>query len=204
MSRSPTEFARGLAERMGALKVGRGTEPDTDVGPLIDEAQRDKVEELVGDAVERGARRVIGGGRLSGPAHPGYFFEPTVLADVPADARLLREEIFGPVAPIATFSTEEQALAAANLTEYGLVAYVYTRDLARAFRVVRGHRDRAWSASTRASSRTPPPPSGASSSPGSDARVASRGSASTWRRSTWLSAFEQLREEPLPEHAQAE
>ena len=123
---------------MGALKVGRGTEPDTDVGPLIDEAQREKVEELVGDAVERGARAVIGGGRLSGPAHPGYFYEPTVLADVPADARLLREEIFGPVAPIATFSTEEQALAAANLTEYGLVAYVYTRDLARAFRVCEG------------------------------------------------------------------
>ncbi|HEY3864462.1 MAG TPA: NAD-dependent succinate-semialdehyde dehydrogenase [Solirubrobacteraceae bacterium] len=131
-------FAQGLSERMGALKVGRGTEPDTDVGPLIDEAQREKVEELVGDAVARGARALIGGGRLSGPAHPGYFYEPTVLADVPGEARLLREEIFGPVAPIATFSTEEQALAAANLTEYGLVAYVYTRDLARAFRVCEG------------------------------------------------------------------
>jgi succinate-semialdehyde dehydrogenase/glutarate-semialdehyde dehydrogenase len=132
------EFARLLAERMGALKVGRGTEPDVDVGPLIDEAQRGKVEELVGDAVDRGAKTLVGGERLSGAAHPGYFFEPTVLADVPDDARLLREEIFGPVAPIATFSTEEQALAAANLTEYGLVAYVYTRDLARAFRVCEG------------------------------------------------------------------
>jgi succinate-semialdehyde dehydrogenase/glutarate-semialdehyde dehydrogenase len=132
------EFARRLSERMGALTVGRGTEEGTDVGPLIDEAQREKVEELVGDAVERGARALIGGGRLSGPDHPGYFYEPTVLADVPDDARLLREEIFGPVAPIATFSTEEQALAAANLTEYGLVAYVYTRDLARAFRVCEG------------------------------------------------------------------
>ena len=129
------EFARRLSERMGALQVGRGTEDGTDVGPLIDEAQREKVEELVGDAVARGARTLVGGGRLSGPTHPGYFYEPTVLADVPADARLLREEIFGPVAPIATFATEEQALAAANLTEYGLVAYVYTRDLARALRV---------------------------------------------------------------------
>jgi succinate-semialdehyde dehydrogenase/glutarate-semialdehyde dehydrogenase len=132
------EFARLLAARMGALKVGRGTEPDVDVGPLIDEAQRGKVEELVGDAVDRGAKTLLGGKRLSGATHPGYFFEPTVLADVPDDARLLREEIFGPVAPIATFSTEEQALAAANLTEYGLVAYVYTRDLARAFRVCEG------------------------------------------------------------------
>jgi succinate-semialdehyde dehydrogenase/glutarate-semialdehyde dehydrogenase len=129
------EFARRLAERMGALKVGRGTEPDTDVGPLIDEAQRGKVEELVGDAVDRGAQALIGGERVAGP---GYFFAPTVLMGVPDDARLLREEIFGPVAPIATFSSEEQALAAANRTEYGLVAYVYTRDLARAFRVCEG------------------------------------------------------------------
>jgi succinate-semialdehyde dehydrogenase/glutarate-semialdehyde dehydrogenase len=129
------EFGRRLAERMGALKLGRGTEHGTDVGPLIDEAQREKVEELVGDAVERGARALTGSRRVDGP---GYFYEPTVLADVPADARLLREEIFGPVAPIATFSTEQQALAAANLTEYGLVAYVYTRDLARAFRVCEG------------------------------------------------------------------
>ncbi len=129
------EFARRLAERMGALRLGRGTEPDTDVGPLIDEAQREKVQELVTDAVDRGARALIGGGRLAGP---GYFFEPTVLADVAADSRLLGEEIFGPVAPIATFSTEAQALTAANRTEYGLVAYVYTRDLQRAFRVCEG------------------------------------------------------------------
>jgi len=129
------EFARRLTERMGALQVGRGTEPATDVGPLIDEAQREKVEELVTDAVDRGASALIGGKRVAGP---GYFFAPTVLAGVPADARLLREEIFGPVAPIATFSTEAEALAAANRTEYGLVAYVYTRDLARAFRVCEG------------------------------------------------------------------
>jgi succinate-semialdehyde dehydrogenase/glutarate-semialdehyde dehydrogenase len=132
------EFSRRLAERMGALKVGRGTEPDVDVGPLIDEAQRGKVAELVGDAVDRGARVLTGGGKLSGPAHPGYFFEPTVLADVPDDARLLGEEIFGPVAPVVAFSTDEEALAAANRTEYGLVAYVYTRDLDRAFRVCEG------------------------------------------------------------------
>ena len=129
------DFARSLAEKMGALKVGRGTEPDTDVGPLIDESQRGKVTELVGDAVTRGARLLIGGERAPGP---GYFFAPTVLTDVPGDARLLSEEIFGPVAPIATFSTEAQALAAANRTEYGLVAYVYTRDLERAFRVAEG------------------------------------------------------------------
>jgi succinate-semialdehyde dehydrogenase / glutarate-semialdehyde dehydrogenase len=129
------EFADKLAERMGALKVGRGTEPDTDVGPLIDEDQRGKVSELVGDAIDRGARTLVGGSRIDGP---GYFFEPTVLTDVTADAQVLSEEIFGPVAPIATFATDEQALTAANRTEYGLVSYVYTRDLQRAFRVVEG------------------------------------------------------------------
>ena len=128
-------FAAGMAERMAALKLGRGTEPDTDVGPLIDERQRDKVTELVDDAVKRGGRLLIGGERVDGR---GYFFAPTVIADVPDGARVLSEEIFGPVAPIATFSTEEQALAAANRTEYGLVAYVYTRDLARALRVSEG------------------------------------------------------------------
>jgi succinate-semialdehyde dehydrogenase / glutarate-semialdehyde dehydrogenase len=129
------EFAGRLAERMGALKVGRGTAPDTDVGPLIDDKQRSKVEELVGDAVDRGAEVVVGGGRIAGP---GYFFEPTVLSGVPADARLLGEEIFGPVAPIATFASEDEALAAANRTEYGLVSYIYTRDLGRAFRMAEG------------------------------------------------------------------
>ena len=126
------EFAEQLARRMGAMKLGRGTEPDVDVGPLIDAAQLGKVAELVDDAVERGCRRVIRARRADGR---GYFYEPTVLAGVPDQARLLGEEIFGPVAPIATFSSEEQALAAANRTEYGLVAYVYTRDLSRAFRV---------------------------------------------------------------------
>ncbi len=129
------DFSKRMAERMGALKVGRGTEPGVDVGPLIDANQRAKVTELVGDAITRGARVLTGGGPADGR---GYFFEPTVLADVPDDARLLREEIFGPVAPVATFSTEDEALAAANRTEYGLVAYVYTRDLNRALRVCEG------------------------------------------------------------------
>jgi succinate-semialdehyde dehydrogenase/glutarate-semialdehyde dehydrogenase len=129
------EFATRLAERMAALKVGRGTEPDSDVGPLIDERQREKVSELVADARERGARLLTGGEALSGP---GYFFEPTVLQGVTADARMLEEEIFGPVAPIATFVSEQEALDAANRTEYGLVAYLYTRDLERAFRVAEG------------------------------------------------------------------
>jgi succinate-semialdehyde dehydrogenase/glutarate-semialdehyde dehydrogenase len=129
------EFAGRMAERMGALKVGRGTDPDTDVGPLIDEAQRAKVDELVADASERGARVLLGG---EPTGERGYFYAPTVLTDVPQDARLLAEEIFGPVAPIAAFSTDEQAIEAANRTEYGLVAYVYTRDLARAFRACEG------------------------------------------------------------------
>ncbi len=129
------EFARRLATRLGALKVGRGTEPATDVGPLIDEAQRGKVAELVGDAVGRGAQVLVGGHVLDGP---GYFYEPTVLAGVPPDAKALAQEIFGPVAPVATFADEAQALAAANATEYGLVAYLYTRDLERAMRMAEG------------------------------------------------------------------
>jgi succinate-semialdehyde dehydrogenase / glutarate-semialdehyde dehydrogenase len=127
------EFARRMAERMAKLKVGRGTEPGVDVGPLIDDRQRTIVGELVEDALGQGAKLLTGGKSLPGQ---GYFFAPTVLADVPAHARVLREEIFGPVAPVAKFSNEEQAVSAANATEYGLVAYLYTRDLARTFRVV--------------------------------------------------------------------
>jgi succinate-semialdehyde dehydrogenase/glutarate-semialdehyde dehydrogenase len=129
------EFARRMAERMRALKVGRGTEPDTDVGPLIDGEQRAKVSELVEDAVGRGARLLLGGASINGR---GYFYAPTVLDAIPEDARVLSEEIFGPVAPIATFSSDAEALQAANRTEYGLVAYLYTRDLSRAFRVCEG------------------------------------------------------------------
>ncbi len=126
------EFARKLAERMGAMKLGRGSEDGVEVGPLIDGTQRDKVAELVTDAVGKGAK-VLTGGEAQGGS--GYFYKPTVLTDISDDAQLLQEEIFGPVAPVKGFTTEEEAIAAANDTEYGLVAYVYTRDLNRAFRV---------------------------------------------------------------------
>jgi succinate-semialdehyde dehydrogenase/glutarate-semialdehyde dehydrogenase len=129
------EFADRLAARMGELKVGRGTDPDVSVGPLIDDAQRAKVAELVDDATAKGAKVLCGAEAYEGP---GYFYAPTVLADVPAGARLLEEEIFGPVAPIASFTTEAEAIAAANNTIYGLVAYFYTSDLDRAFRVMEG------------------------------------------------------------------
>jgi succinate-semialdehyde dehydrogenase / glutarate-semialdehyde dehydrogenase len=132
------EFGERLTERMRGMKVGRGTDPDVDLGPLIDERQRTTVDEVVRDACERGAELLLGGEPLSGPAHPGYFYAPTVLSGVSPDARALREEIFGPVAPIATFSSERDAIEAANSTEYGLVAYVYTNDFKRAFRVCEG------------------------------------------------------------------
>jgi succinate-semialdehyde dehydrogenase/glutarate-semialdehyde dehydrogenase len=117
------------------MKVGRGTEDGVDVGPLIDDDQRSKVAELVEDAVSRGAEAVTGGRALDGQ---GYFYAPTVLAGVTDDARMLKEEIFGPVAPVATFASDDEAVAAANDTEYGLVAYVYTSDLKRALRVCEG------------------------------------------------------------------
>jgi succinate-semialdehyde dehydrogenase/glutarate-semialdehyde dehydrogenase len=127
------EFASKLAEKMDGLAVGRGTEEGVDVGPLIDDDQRSKVKELVEDAVGKGAKALVGGQARDGA---GYFFDPTVLADVPAEANLLSEEIFGPVAPITTFDSEDDAVEQANDTEYGLVAYVYTRDLNRAIRVI--------------------------------------------------------------------
>jgi succinate-semialdehyde dehydrogenase/glutarate-semialdehyde dehydrogenase len=126
------EFASKLAEKMGSLKVGRGTEDGVDVGPLIDQSQREKVDELVQDAIGHGATAVVGGHSREGA---GYFYDPTVLTDVSDDASLLREEIFGPVAPVKGFTDEDEAVAAANDTEYGLVAYVYTSDLKRALRV---------------------------------------------------------------------
>jgi succinate-semialdehyde dehydrogenase/glutarate-semialdehyde dehydrogenase len=127
------QFAEKLAEKMGSLKIGRGTEEDTEVGPLIDDKQREKVSELVSDALGRGAKAVVGGHVRDGA---GYFYEPTVLTDVPDDAELLHEEIFGPVAPVKGFDDEDEAIAAANDTEYGLVAYVFTSNLKRALRVV--------------------------------------------------------------------
>jgi succinate-semialdehyde dehydrogenase / glutarate-semialdehyde dehydrogenase len=127
------EFAEKLAAKLGEMKVGRGTEDDVKVGPLIDGTQRGKVAELVDDATGRGAQVLVGGQARDGA---GYFYEPTVLGGVKADSRLLKEEIFGPVAPVIGFDDEDAAIAAANDTEYGLVAYVYTRDVKRAFRVV--------------------------------------------------------------------
>jgi succinate-semialdehyde dehydrogenase/glutarate-semialdehyde dehydrogenase len=127
------EFAEKLAKAMSAMKVGRGTEDDVEVGPLIDDDQRQKVSELVKDALGKGATAVVGGTERDGR---GYFYDPTVLTDIPQDANLLREEIFGPVAPVKGFDDEEEAIKAANDTEFGLVAYVYTRDVKRALRVV--------------------------------------------------------------------
>ena len=122
------EFVARLAHAMGALKVGNGLEPDVAVGPLVNAEARDKVEALVEDARARGAKVETGGRRLS---PPGYFYAPTVLSHVPDEALCMREEIFGPVAPVQAFGNEDQLVARANATEYGLVAYVYTRDLTR-------------------------------------------------------------------------
>jgi succinate-semialdehyde dehydrogenase / glutarate-semialdehyde dehydrogenase len=127
------QFAEKLAEKMGSLNVGRGTDEDVDVGPLIDDNQRKKVAELVEDAISHGAKAVVGGHARDGA---GYFYDPTVLTDVPDDAKLLKEEIFGPVAPVKGFTGEDEAIAAANDTEYGLVAYVFTSNLKRALRVI--------------------------------------------------------------------
>jgi succinate-semialdehyde dehydrogenase/glutarate-semialdehyde dehydrogenase len=126
------EFTQKMADRMGSLKVGRGTEEGVDVGPLVEEKQRDKVSDLVDDAVTAGGDVVTGG---SAPAGDGWYYLPTVLSNVPQTARVFREEIFGPVAPVFGFSNDDQAVAMANDTEYGLVAYVYARDVSRALRV---------------------------------------------------------------------
>jgi succinate-semialdehyde dehydrogenase/glutarate-semialdehyde dehydrogenase len=128
------QFSRLLSERMAGLVVGPGTDEASQVGPLINAAAVAKVDELVTDAMQRGARAVVGATR---PERPGHYYDPTVLLDVPADAQILREEIFGPVAPIVTFTSEDEAVALANDTDFGLVSYVYTGDLARGMRVSR-------------------------------------------------------------------
>jgi succinate-semialdehyde dehydrogenase/glutarate-semialdehyde dehydrogenase len=126
------EFSRRLAERMGALRLGPGTDPATEVGPLVNAAAVEKVDELVRSALAEGAEAVVGGRPGDGP---GFYYPPTVLAGVPPTAGILREEIFGPVAPVVSFDTEEEAVALANDSEYGLVSYLYTGDLARGLRV---------------------------------------------------------------------
>ena len=125
------EFGRRLSETMSALRVGPGLNEDVQLGPLINAAGRDKVSSLVAGALRDGAQLAVGG---TIPEGPGFFYPPTVLVDVPADAAILREEVFGPVAPVVVFDTEEDAVRLATDTEYGLVAYVYTRDLQRGLR----------------------------------------------------------------------
>jgi succinate-semialdehyde dehydrogenase/glutarate-semialdehyde dehydrogenase len=126
------EFARRLAERLGALSLGDGIDEATEVGPLVDKKALTKVEDLVGDALRRGAKVICGGAR---PDRPGYFYLPTVLVDVPADADLMFEEIFGPVAAIVPFDSEDEAVRLANDTPWGLAAYLFTQDVDRSFRV---------------------------------------------------------------------
>ncbi|SCL34301.1 succinate-semialdehyde dehydrogenase / glutarate-semialdehyde dehydrogenase [Micromonospora rhizosphaerae] len=127
------DFAERLAVRMGALNVGRGSEPGVQVGPLITAKARDNMRAFVDDARQRGGRVLAGGNAADGP---GYYFQPTVIADVDPGSRVFTDEIFGPIAPIASFSSEQEALAIANSTQYGLAAYVYTSEMRRSFRVI--------------------------------------------------------------------
>jgi succinate-semialdehyde dehydrogenase/glutarate-semialdehyde dehydrogenase len=126
------EFANKLTARMQSLKVGNGLDDGVMLGPLVNADTRDKVKALVEDAVGKGASVLTGG---KAPGGPGYFYPATVLDKVPDSAKLLREEIFGPVAALQTFGSEDEVIKRANDTEYGLVAYVYTRDLSRGMRV---------------------------------------------------------------------
>ena len=125
-------FVKKLTEKMSALKMGNGLTEGVALGPLVNAETRDKVQALVDDAVKKGAKIATGG---KAPGGKGYFYPATVLTNVPDTALLLRDEIFGPVAPIQTFKTDEEAIQRANDTEYGLVAYLYTKDLARGMRV---------------------------------------------------------------------
>ena len=126
------EFAKKLTDKMAALKMGNGLDDGVALGPLVNAEGRDKVVELVDDAVKQGAKILTGGKKPDGP---GFFYPATVLDNVPDDAKMLNEEIFGPVASIQTFKSEDEAIKRANDTEYGLVAYLYTKDLSRGMRV---------------------------------------------------------------------
>ncbi|HKA71753.1 MAG TPA: aldehyde dehydrogenase family protein, partial [Xanthobacteraceae bacterium] len=125
-------FADKLTKKMASLKMGNGLDDGVTLGPLVNAEGRDKVVSLVDDAVKKGAKVLTGG---KAPGGKGYFYPATVLSDVPDDAAMLREEIFGPVASIQSFSSEDEVIKRANDTEYGLVAYVYTRDVSRGIRV---------------------------------------------------------------------
>ncbi|MBP0438313.1 NAD-dependent succinate-semialdehyde dehydrogenase [Tianweitania sediminis] len=125
-------FVAGLTKRMAALKIGPGTDKETQCGPMITQKAVQKIDQLVTNALQRGARATTGGAPLAGS---GYFYPPTVLENVPADADIAFEEIFGPVAPVYKFETDDEAIRLANDTEYGLAAYIYSRDLKRAMRV---------------------------------------------------------------------
>jgi succinate-semialdehyde dehydrogenase/glutarate-semialdehyde dehydrogenase len=126
------EFAKKLTDKMKSLKMGNGLDDGINLGPLVNKDGRDKVIELVDDAVGKGAKILTGG---KTPGGPGYFYPATVLTNVSDDAKMLNEEIFGPVASIQTFKTEDEAIKRANNTEYGLVAYLFTKDLSRGLRV---------------------------------------------------------------------
>ncbi len=140
------EFTEKLVKRMSEFTLGKGIDESSTLGPLINAKQVATVEDLVSDAVSKGATVAVGG---VAPGGPGNFYPATVLADVPADARILKEEVFGPVAPITGFDTEEEGVAAANDTEYGLAAYIYTRDSTGRCAWPRASSP-AWSASTAA------------------------------------------------------
>jgi succinate-semialdehyde dehydrogenase/glutarate-semialdehyde dehydrogenase len=126
------EFAKKLTDKMKSLKMGNGLDEGVNLGPLVNKDGRDKVIELVDDALKKGAKILVGG---KTPDGPGFFYPATVLTGVSNDAKMLNEEIFGPVASIQTFKSEDEAIKRANDTEYGLVAYLYTKDLSRGMRV---------------------------------------------------------------------
>jgi acyl-CoA reductase-like NAD-dependent aldehyde dehydrogenase len=126
------QFTKAAAAASDRERVGNGLDPETTVGPLINATQRDRVERIVAESARAGARVVTGGARVDGP---GYFYKPTVVAGIPGDAPLATEEVFGPVMPIISFDTTEEAVAMANAVDYGLASYVWTTDLRTAMRV---------------------------------------------------------------------
>ena len=125
-------FTEGIVDRMSKIKLGEATDPDSNLGPMVNEKSVAKIAELVDDAVAKGAKLLLGGQRLN---RPGYYYPPTVLSDVPDNADMMKEEIFGPVVSLQSFEDEAEAIAKANDTEYGLAAYVYTQDLKRGMQI---------------------------------------------------------------------